>query len=152
MPLNEQATVRTAAPGRQSREAGLTVDEAAGDASLWAELAAAGELSAFARAWLTILGRSAPAMLQAALLYGAANQGKFEPIARWAKTPADSDADGFAHGGASLLAAILESRQHAIESPDGSSEPKFAGVPLVMGDDLHGAVLVEATLPDAAAA
>jgi hypothetical protein len=150
--LNDQATLRMAASARSSPDVAVPADEAVGDASLWAELAAAGELPAFARAWLAILGRSAPAMLQAALLYGAANQGKFEPIARWAKTAVDSDPAGFARGGASILAAIIESKQPAIESPDGNSEPKFAGIPVLVGDDLYGAVLVEAALTDAAAA
>jgi len=50
------------------------------------------------------------------------------------------------------MAAIVESRQPAIDATDGGDEPKYAGIPLIIDEDLHGAVLVEATLADAAAA
>jgi hypothetical protein len=151
----DQATIATRATASTRAfhdDLRLSIEEAASDASLWVEISSAGEISAFARAWLAIVGRSAPSIVQAAVLHGTPNRGPFNPVARWAKVPALNDVDRFSRGVMPILSAILEGRQPAVEATDGTDEPKFAGIPLIVDKDLHGVLLVEAVLTDATSA
>jgi len=151
--LNEQATVRSTVAARLSQDgARLSVDDTASDAALWADITSAQDLTVFAMAWLAIVGRSSPSIIQSALLYGEANRGPFEPVARWSRSTAASDVGKLSRGSAPILAAIAESKQPAIEAVDGSDESRFAGIPLMLGDELHGSVLVEAKITDTASA
>jgi len=151
--LNDQATVRSTTTARLAQEGPrLSVDETASDAALWADVTSAKDMTVFAQAWLAIVGRSSPSIIQSALLYGPANRGPYEPVARWSRSQAASDAGRLSRGSASILAAISESRQPAIEAVDGNEEARFAGIPLMVGDELYGSVLVEAKLADTAAA
>lgn len=150
--LSDQAAVRSDAARAVQSVGQVAGDEAASDAALWTEVMTARDLAVFARAWLAIVGRSAPAIVQSAFLHGSAADAPLKPIARWAKTPGAVDADRFSHGIAPLLAAITETRQPAIEAVDDGPDTKFAGIPVVIDDTLHAAVLVEAALGDTSAA
>ncbi len=69
--LNDQATVRSTTTARLAQDGPrLSVDETASDAALWADVTSAKDMTVFAQAWLAIVGRSSPSIIQSALLYG----------------------------------------------------------------------------------
>ncbi|HVY19716.1 MAG TPA: HlyD family efflux transporter periplasmic adaptor subunit [Bauldia sp.] len=126
----------------------VDAEEIGNDAELWREVTSARDPAVFARAWLAIVARSFPAILQGAMLLGEPARGKLDPVARWAKDAAAGRSDLLAAAGAAILRTVIESRRPAIEAPDADS-PVVAGLPFVLDDTVHGAVLIEAQAGDA---
>ena len=123
--------------------------DGATEPDFWRTLAQTESLAEFARAWITLVGRSAEGMRAGALLLGATEKGPFEPLAWFPDGSAAADG-AFMAKSAAVLNAAIERRKPAIEnSDDGVSR---IGYPLVFSGALHGAVLVEARTGDAAVA
>jgi multidrug resistance efflux pump len=116
----------------------------AGDASLWKDLVAAGDERAFARAWLSITARTFPPIRQAAVLLGADHA----PLARWAATESDSNAERLAEGGRQAIETALAERRPVIVAASSGAAASYAAFPFVVDERVRGAVLAEAALDD----
>jgi multidrug efflux pump subunit AcrA (membrane-fusion protein) len=137
----------------QEFRAAAAAGEAArpGAEAAWTQLTAEAGEAAFLSAWLAVLGRAFAGLRQATVLLDPAGRGPYPPLARWAASPEADDAEGLAEGAAQVIHLALADRQPALEGV-GDGEPGFAAYPLLLGERLHGAVVVEASLPDQATA
>jgi multidrug resistance efflux pump len=106
-------------------------------------------LESYARAWMTLVCRSAEDARAATLLLGPAEHGPFEILARFPEGVGTPD-DAFMSRSASVLKAAIERRRPAIEGA-GETAARI-GYPLVFSGLLHGAVLIEARSGDNVAA
>lgn len=109
------------------------------DTDVWRSLAQAERIEDFGRAWIGLLSRSHESILRSALLVGAPEQGPYELVARFPET---AEADSFPADVATVLDLASRRRRPAIEG--GGELPARIAYPLVFGELLHGAILVEA--------
>lgn len=118
-----------------------------GDATVWADLAAATDPRVFSRCWLPITARTFPAIRQAAILMEPGSGISPVPMARWAAQPAESSPEAFTEGCARSYNAALAEKRSVIERNDDALS--YATHPFLIDGDVRGAVLVEAKLSDA---
>jgi hypothetical protein len=119
------------------------------DAALWREVASTKDLHRFSQAWLAILARSAGNIQRACALIGTVESRA--PTAVWARGGLTIEADRFLADAEPILSAVVRTQQPAVESANGAGSVVHAGIPLILDETLHGAVLVEAELSDLAA-
>jgi hypothetical protein len=142
--VSDYFSARTSSPGSDNISAfGKGTD----DAALWREVTAAKDLKSFATAWLSILARSSSNIHRACALVGDSTE-HIAPVAVWSKAGHAVPTDVFLKSAGSILSAVLQTRQPAVEAVDGTAAPIHAGIPFIFDDVLRGAVLVEAELAD----
>ena len=141
--MSEQLKVDMAALRSKEAEAAVSGLD---DAALWREVASTRDLHRFSQAWLAILARSAGNIQRACALIGAVESRT--PTAVWARGGLTIDANSFLADADSVLSAVVRTRQPAVESTNGTENAVHAGIPLILDETLHGAVLVEAELTD----
>ena len=118
-------------------------EDASSDALLWRQVANAQELSTFLRAWLSITARSFPGIVRAETKFDGDGAGSFVSVAIWAASTAAPVAADFGPGAERIMAAVLKSRQPAIEALGGRGDKILAAYPLLLDDVLRGLVIVE---------
>ncbi len=109
------------------------------ETDVWRSLAQAERIEDFGRAWIGLLSRAHESVLRSALLVGIPDRGPFELVARF---PDAAAGDSFPADAATVLELASRKRRPAIEG--GGELPARIAYPLVFGELLHGAILVEA--------
>ncbi|MBC9882176.1 HlyD family efflux transporter periplasmic adaptor subunit [Bradyrhizobium sp. INPA01-394B] len=109
------------------------------ETDVWRSLAQAERIEDFGRAWIGLLSRAHDSILRSALLLGAPERGPFELVARF---PEAADGDSLPADVATVLDLASRRRRPAIEG--GGELPARIAYPLLFGELLHGAILIEA--------
>jgi multidrug efflux pump subunit AcrA (membrane-fusion protein) len=112
--------------------------EGSAEPQAWRVLGQTEDFAEYARAWVSIVGRSADGLALALVLLGPAEQGPFEPVAQF---PDKADGAGFLQRAQSALRAAAERRRPVVESHGEAAS--VIGFPLLFSGRLHGVVLAE---------
>jgi RND family efflux transporter MFP subunit len=130
----EQDGIRSLAEVRRAGEG----DSESFDSELWSRLLHAADASAFAAAWLDIQSRSFDRVVRAVVVLRSSEAGTFQPVAVWPE-----GIQGHPKLAAAAEAALTTRRVAVQGAKRGGREPVFLAHPVIVDDQLYGAVALE---------
>jgi multidrug resistance efflux pump len=122
--------------------------EGSGDGKLWDDLSSTGDHARFGQAWLSIIGRTFPAIRQGLLLLPGESGTDLLPAARWASDASTSDIEGLvARTHATIDKALAGGKPVQDQSADAPGLV-FAATPLVIDGVPVAVAVAEARVAD----
>jgi multidrug resistance efflux pump len=134
--------------GAKLAGSGPAAAEGGSDARLWDDLSSQGDHARFGQAWLSIIGRTFPAIRQGLLLLPGESATELLPVARWASDATTSSVETLVARSHAVLDNALASGKPVQDQPADAAGLVYTAIPLLIDGVAAAVAVAEARVAD----